>query len=217
MDAVRKKLKSGSGASSVIAMLFFVTAMILGATVLSAAAANAGRATHALRDQQEYYAVESAIKLIKADMENEKLTDENGSYSFAASPYDEGGSILSKLSVSGGGESTFTPGASSAIKIEASADASAACAVEGKITAGRAAADDGEPDYTVTVELYAKESESSKSYHTYLSFSPVIKHVSVYDEASETVSEKTEITWDHPEIERMNYKQEYDQEDELNE
>lgn len=67
MNAVKKKLKSQRGASAVIALMFFVVASAVGAIVLSSASANAGRATHALSDQQEYYAVESALKLITDD------------------------------------------------------------------------------------------------------------------------------------------------------
>ena len=69
---VLKKLKSEKGASSIVALLFFLVAMMVGSVVLASASANAGRASHALKDQQEYYAVESAIDLIRGEIDYTK-------------------------------------------------------------------------------------------------------------------------------------------------
>ena len=68
---VLKKLKSEKGASSIVALLFFLVAMMVGSVVLASASANAGRASHALYDQREYYAVESAVNLLREDLTNE--------------------------------------------------------------------------------------------------------------------------------------------------
>ena len=76
MSALKRKLKSRRGASSIIALLFFVVAMMVGAVVLSSAGTNAGRASHALKDQQEYYAVESAVSVISGDLEDTKIVIE---------------------------------------------------------------------------------------------------------------------------------------------
>ncbi|MDO5445019.1 MAG: hypothetical protein Q4F31_05290 [Eubacteriales bacterium] len=76
MNALKKKLKSSLGASSIIALLFFVVAMMVGAAVLSAAGTNAGRASHALKDQQEYYAVESAVRVLNSDLNDSVIVIE---------------------------------------------------------------------------------------------------------------------------------------------
>lgn len=86
MKHVKDKLKSSSGASTVIALIFFVVAMMVGTVCVTAAATNAGRASHALKDQQEYYAVESALKMITSGLEGgtveiripKEITDEKG-------------------------------------------------------------------------------------------------------------------------------------------
>lgn len=52
------------GASVLIAILVFFLAALSGTLVLTMAASNAGRYTHAKEDQQAYFSVASAVKLI---------------------------------------------------------------------------------------------------------------------------------------------------------
>ena len=51
MERVREKLHSRTGASLLIALLFFLVAMTVGAVVLTAASANAGRIQKSRREQ----------------------------------------------------------------------------------------------------------------------------------------------------------------------
>ena len=67
MERVREKLHSRTGASLLIALLFFLVAMTVGAVVLTAASANAGRVQKSRQEQQNYLAVASAAELVKED------------------------------------------------------------------------------------------------------------------------------------------------------
>ncbi len=75
-SAVKNKLHSRRGASLLIALLFFLTAMTVGAVVLTAAATNAGRIARSRQDQQNYLAVSSAAELIEEDLEGSKFKAE---------------------------------------------------------------------------------------------------------------------------------------------
>ena len=65
---MKQKLHSRTGASMLIALLFFLVAMTVGAVVLTAASANAGRVQKSRREQQNYLAVASAAGLVKEDI-----------------------------------------------------------------------------------------------------------------------------------------------------
>ncbi len=66
-NAAGKKLRSQTGASLLIALLYFLTAATVGAAALTAAATNAGRLARNRREQQDYLAVASAARLIEED------------------------------------------------------------------------------------------------------------------------------------------------------
>lgn len=68
MEHVRQKLHSRTGASMLIALLFFLVAMTVGAVVLTAASTNAGRGRRNRQEQQNYLAVASAAELVKEDI-----------------------------------------------------------------------------------------------------------------------------------------------------
>ena len=74
MNVVKKKLNSTRGASMLIALIYLLTALMVGTVVLTAASSNVGRITHNRQDQREYYAVESAMELIRADMQSEEFS-----------------------------------------------------------------------------------------------------------------------------------------------
>lgn len=77
---MRQKLHSRRGASMLIALLFFLTAMMVGAVVLTAASTNAGRVVRSRREQQNYLAVASAAELVKEDITGEPRQTFTGSY-----------------------------------------------------------------------------------------------------------------------------------------
>ena len=68
MAYLRGKLHSRTGASMLIALLFFLVAMSVGAVVLTAASTNAGRGRRNRQEQQNYLAVASAAELVKEDI-----------------------------------------------------------------------------------------------------------------------------------------------------
>jgi len=73
-NALREKLHSQTGASLLIALLFFLAALTVGAVVLTAAATNAGRLARNRREQQDYLAVASAALLVKEDFRETAFT-----------------------------------------------------------------------------------------------------------------------------------------------
>ena len=74
MKAVNRKLKSSRGASMIMALVFLLAALVLGAVALTAASANAGRTGRKVKEQQVYYALSSAAELIKEDMSAAGIT-----------------------------------------------------------------------------------------------------------------------------------------------
>lgn len=64
MKDPRKKLRSESGASILLALLFLLVCVMAGASVLAAAASNAGKIRGNRAEQQKYLTLSSAIRLI---------------------------------------------------------------------------------------------------------------------------------------------------------
>lgn len=69
MKRFQKKLKNSSGASMVLALIFLLISLVLGAIILSAASANHGRFTHLRTQQQDYLTISSAAKLIRSELQ----------------------------------------------------------------------------------------------------------------------------------------------------
>ena len=64
MKALWKKWKSSQGASILIALLFLLVSMMVGASVLMAAASNAGKSRSNREEQQKYLTLSSALQLV---------------------------------------------------------------------------------------------------------------------------------------------------------
>ncbi len=103
-NAVRNKLHSQSGTSLLIALLFFLTALTVGAVVLTAAVTNAGRTERNRQEQQAYLAVSSAAMLVKEELRGMTFT---ARYQTVTAPDGEGNPQTSvtapETALSGGG------------------------------------------------------------------------------------------------------------------
>lgn len=64
MKGLRKKLKDQSGASILLALLFFLLCSMVGASVLMAAMSNAGKIRSNRAEQQKYLLLSSALRLV---------------------------------------------------------------------------------------------------------------------------------------------------------
>ncbi len=64
MKKIREKLCSESGASILLALLFFLLCAMVGASVLMAAASNAGKSRSNREEQQKYLTLSSALQLV---------------------------------------------------------------------------------------------------------------------------------------------------------
>lgn len=75
MKKIREKLRSESGASILLALLFFLLCAMVGASVLMAAASNAGKSRSNREEQQKYLTLSSALQLVC-----DELTDGHTKY-----------------------------------------------------------------------------------------------------------------------------------------
>ena len=64
MQAIRKKIRSQSGASLLYALLVFLVAAVIGSVVLTAGTAAGGRMSQIAEMDQRYYSVNSAARLL---------------------------------------------------------------------------------------------------------------------------------------------------------
>lgn len=76
MKRLRKKLRSERGASILLALLLFLVCMMVGSSVLAAAASNAGKARSNRTEQQKFLNLTSAIQLVADEIATEYTPDE---------------------------------------------------------------------------------------------------------------------------------------------
>lgn len=74
MKRLRKKLHSERGASILLALLMLLVCMMVGASVLAAAASNAGKIRSNRVEQQRYLTLSSAIRLVADELQKARYT-----------------------------------------------------------------------------------------------------------------------------------------------
>ncbi len=74
MNVLKRKLNNQKGASITWALLIFLVCAVVGSAVLVAGTAAAGRMSEAAKNDQRYYAVNSAVRLLSDMGENKKVT-----------------------------------------------------------------------------------------------------------------------------------------------
>lgn len=89
MKKIREKLRSQSGASILLALLFFLLCAMVGASVLMAAASNAGKSRSSREEQQKYLTLSSALQLVCDELESASYTAKY-TYTFVAGTNEEG-------------------------------------------------------------------------------------------------------------------------------
>lgn len=70
----RKKCASTSGASLLLALLFLLLCALTGSVVLTAASVSSGRLSNLKKNEQSYYTVSSAAKLLEKEITGEKYS-----------------------------------------------------------------------------------------------------------------------------------------------
>ena len=73
MNAVRRKIESQKGASITFALLIFLVCAVVSSVVIVAGSTSAGRMSQIAEFDQRYYAVTSAAKLLKSDIDGKTL------------------------------------------------------------------------------------------------------------------------------------------------
>ena len=73
MNAVQRKLQDRSGATLTVALLFFIMCAATGSVILAAATTSTGRLAELQASDQNYYAVVSAAKLIRDEIDGQTI------------------------------------------------------------------------------------------------------------------------------------------------
>lgn len=73
-NAIGRKLKSSSGASMLLALVFLLLSAVVSASVLMAAVSNAGRSRSKLEEHQKYLALSSALTLLSDEIREAEYT-----------------------------------------------------------------------------------------------------------------------------------------------
>lgn len=73
MNAVQRKLQDRSGATLTVALLFFIMCAAAGSVILAAATTSTGRLSELQASDQNYYAVVSAAKLIRDEIDGQTI------------------------------------------------------------------------------------------------------------------------------------------------
>ena len=73
MNAVQRKLHDRSGATLTVALLFFIMCAAAGSVILAAATTSTGRLSQLQASDQNYYAVVSAAKLIRDEIDGQTI------------------------------------------------------------------------------------------------------------------------------------------------
>lgn len=95
MKKIREKLRSQSGASILLALLFFLLCAMVGASVLMAAASNAGKSRSSREEQQKYLTLSSALQLVCDELESASYTAKY-TYTYIEAETDSEGKITRK-------------------------------------------------------------------------------------------------------------------------
>ena len=74
MNAVQRKLHDRSGATLTVALLFFIMCAAAGSVILAAATTSTGRLSQLQASDQNYYAVVSAAKLIRDEINGQTIS-----------------------------------------------------------------------------------------------------------------------------------------------
>lgn len=74
MNAVQRKLHDRSGATLTVALLFFIMCAAAGSVILAAATTSTGRLAELQASDQNYYAVVSATKLIRDEIDGQTIS-----------------------------------------------------------------------------------------------------------------------------------------------
>ena len=73
MKAVQRKLQDRSGATLTVALLFFIMCAAAGSVILAAATTSTGRLAELQASDQNYYAVVSAAKLLRDEIDGQTI------------------------------------------------------------------------------------------------------------------------------------------------
>lgn len=74
MNAVQRKLQDRSGATLTVALLFFIMCAAAGSVILAAATTSTGRLSQLQASDQNYYAVVSAAKLLRDEIDGQTIS-----------------------------------------------------------------------------------------------------------------------------------------------
>lgn len=94
---LRNRIRSNSGATILLALLFFLLCALAGSIILSAGSAAAGRISGLKETEQSFYSVTSAAQIMREEIEGQEFqayTEDGGSPTYTAVPDSEIKKIL---------------------------------------------------------------------------------------------------------------------------
>lgn len=139
MNAVQRKLQDRSGATLTVALLFFIMCAAAGSVILAAATTSTGRLAELQASDQNYYAVVSAAKLLRDEIDGQTIsvgqteTKTVTTTRKEKTEKDENGTDVTVVEETTKTEYTYT-----APEFEHLRDASAETGIKSKTTAGTA-------------------------------------------------------------------------------
>ena len=139
MNAVQRKLHDRSGATLTVALLFFIMCAAAGSVILAAATTSTGRLSQLQASDQNYYAVVSAAKLIRDEIDGQTISvGQTETKTVTTTRTEKTETDASGAAITVVEETTKTEYSYSAPVFEYPKDASAETGIKSKTTAGTA-------------------------------------------------------------------------------
>lgn len=139
MNAVQRKLHDRSGATLTVALLFFIMCAAAGSVILAAATTSTGRLSQLQASDQNYYAVVSAAKLIRDEIDGQTISvGQTETKTVTTTRTEKTETDASGAAITVVEETTKTEYSYSAPVFEYLKDASAETGIKSKTTAGTA-------------------------------------------------------------------------------
>ena len=139
MNAVQRKLHDRSGATLTVALLFFIMCAAAGSVILAAATTSTGRLSQLQASDQNYYAVVSAAKLIRDEIDGQTISvGQTETKTVTTTRTEKTETDASGAAITVVEETTKTEYSYSAPVFEHLKDASAETGIKSKTTAGTA-------------------------------------------------------------------------------
>ena len=199
------RIKSESGATILIALLFFLLCAVAGSVVLAAGTSASGRISGLVEKEQSFYSVSSAAKMLSAEIEGQEfdyyVDDSNNEYSFKTTPDSDVAQLLKN-----GAVTVFKNNDSTKSYEDNLTVSSTSTSMDSVKDVGGEFVMKG--DYSIEIRLYSLKngSEDKNSYVCRVAIPAVIKmnreKSALYGDNGKYTIEETDLIWKGSKIEK---------------